>query len=253
MEYGINVGIHVDGLAEEEDLPEIQRVVREGYVKYPGWVKEHNVKAVRELKCFEAVREMLLNGMPVVEVVRQVQLLNEWKTRTPESARVTLEHYKATLPKVEMMARMVPAAYVEVKKRVDKTVDYMGVLDRMVGIMEKRIEIAFEREKAMQFLMPNVEKQFAVMIELVGRIHEIKKDLGVIEMEKAPPALPPTATDWSKMYVTPTVNDQMADPQTRARLARFTETITKMYGGMPPDRQQRILDIAKTKLAEQHK
>lgn len=256
MDLTVRVDIQVNGLAEEDVDPSYTEKLLStaaSHVQYPSWVDEWKVTRVRALKCFETVREMLLSGMPSVEVARQVHNLNEWKDLKIETVRTYLEHFKATLPKSLMMARMLPEQYIETKKKVDQSLDCIDSLQNLYTLMMKRIEIGMQRETAMQFLMPNMEKQFAVVLDIISKVHDIKKDLSLTEKEVVSEVSRGGAiskVEWGNIYSSPNANAVMNDPESRARLVRFSESVTKIFGKMPADQQQRIIEAAKRKAAE---
>ena len=225
----------------------------DSYVQYPTWVRKHYVRAVRDLQCFETVREMLLSGIPCVEVARQIQNLNEWQDRQLDTVRVYLEHYKATLPKSEMLARMVPHQYFETKAKVEERLDCLSALEEMHGWMRKRIQIGMRREESMDFLMNNMEKNFTVMLEIISKIHEIKKDLVGDQKQIADQLAKQGATsriDWSKLYSSPNANEVMANPESRARLVRFSQTLSNVFGKLTPEQQRNVVEAAQQKAAE---
>jgi hypothetical protein len=246
MDFIVRVNIVVNGLAEESET-EMDKILREGYVKAPDWVNKSHVRTIKGLNCYEAVRELLLNGTPSIEVARQIQLLNELKHVSLNSIRVYVEHFKATLPKLEMIQRINPLGFVAAAKKVEKAIDSLSVLEKMIEAMVSRIEIGMKREAAMQFLMPGMNKEFETIKNMIQAHHEMKRNIiGRTDIEMITDA----PMDWSKVYSAPNVNEVMQSPEKRARLVRMTENLTKMYGTMTPEQQQRVMDLAKHKLEE---
>jgi hypothetical protein len=246
----------VDGLAEEDvsDSLATQLLQKaDGYVQYPSWVKKRYVEYVRSLNCFETVREMLLSGMPSSEVARQIHHLNEWKDKGHDTIRVYVEHYKQTLPKTEMLARMVPRQYLETKAQVKERLDCLAALEELHGWMKKRIQIGMRREESMDFLMNNMEKNFSVMLEIISKTHEIKKDLlgneKAIEADMAKQTAA-SRIDWGKIYESPNANEVMNNPESRARLVRFSQTLSNVFGKLTPEQQKNVVEAAQQKKAE---
>jgi len=246
----VRVDINVNGLCEEDFDLEVAKRIREAtFIQYPEWVDDRYVNYTRALRCFELVREELLSGTPTIEVARHVQILNEWKDKKLGTVRVYLEHFKATLPKTQMLARMVPAQYVETKKKVDKSLDCLVALEELYGMMMDRIKIGMKREVAMEFLMNGMEKQFAGALDILSKIHEIKSDLrgNPIDISNDMKGMTP-AIDWTKVYSSPNVNEVMSDPEKRARLVRMVENLAKLSGKMTPEQHVKTLKSAEDKI-----
>jgi len=246
IEATIQVNIQVTGEIEglEMGTDDAEAKLGDTYIKYPRWVSFWRVERIRSLKCFEVVREMLLSGIPPVEVARQVQILGEMTQISLDTVRVHMEHFRATLPKALMVARVNPAHYVASRKKVDATIDSIQVLSDLTEKMMKRIDIGMAREKAMNFLLPNMEKQFTVCMELACRIHEMKKNIGFNEqtLEVVDKAVAVSRVDWDKTYSKPGLNEVMSNPESRVRVIRFIEDMTGMFGKMSKEQQERILE-----------
>lgn len=257
MDFIVRVQIDVNGLAEEQDDVTPQEAMRaaDSYITYPKWVDPKQVERARNLKCFETVREMLLSGIPAVEVARQIHLLGEMKDWQVDSIRVMVEHLKATLPKAQMLARMVPTAYASVKKKVDAEFDCMKSLVEIQDLMKKRLQIAYRREEAVGFLLKDTAPNFAIMLDIVSKIHDIQKDLigpkGDIEMDVQKSGSAAAGIDWSRVYSSPKVNEVMANPESRARLLRFTETLSNVFGRLSAEQQERIMEKAADKVRQE--
>jgi hypothetical protein len=252
FECGLN--LEVEGIAEEDwDDSIAEKLLKQAdsYMQYPSWVKEGNVAKVRGLKCFETVREMLLNGIPAAEVARHIQHLNELTDTTHQTVRVYVEHYKATLPKTQMLARMVPTQYLETKAAVDKRLDCLAALEELHGWMKKRIQIGMRREESMDFLMPNMEKNFSVMLEIIAKTHEVKKDLIGDQKQIAEDISKQTAVariDWNRIYESPNANELMNNVESRARLVRFSQTLSNVFGKLTPEQQKAVAEAAAQKV-----
>lgn len=253
LELQVGLNITVDGLAEEDisDSVAAQLLQKaDGYVQYPAWVQKRYVEYVRSLNCFETVREMLLCGMPASEVARQIHHLNEWKDKGHNTIRVYVEHYKQTLPKTEMLARMVPRQYLETKAQVKERLDCLSALEELHGWMKKRIQIGMKREESMDFLMTNMERNFSVMLEIISRTHEIKKDLLGNEKQIETGIQNQTAigrVDWNKIYDSPNADEVMNNPESRARLVRFSQTLSNVFGKLTPEQQKNVVEAAQQK------
>jgi hypothetical protein len=240
MEFSVTVGVSAS-IETKADLPCAP------YVGFPSWVSKSFVARIRALNCFETVRAMLIGGMPGVEVARHIQSLNELTDLKLESVRQMVEHFKATLPKGLMMARMNPNHYVETKKKVEAQVDLVAECKYLFDLQKKRIEILMKREEGIGFLLTGGEKNFSEARELLRQMADLTKMMGVTNAQ-AGEAMEQMAkskdVNWSQLYSKPQMNEVMADPQSRARLVRFAENLATMYGRMSPEQQQKVMEAA---------
>ncbi len=219
------------------------------HVEYPKWVKPAFVKAIRNLKCFEIVRRQMLEGFPSVEIARMIHSLGEMRQYKIDYLENALKHYRATIPKGEMIALRYPTKGIEAKLK--KTINVRDDLEKLKNWMFERLEIAVNREKSFGMLMPNTEKSFTVALEIVSKIHEIQeKEIGSPNEVRAQ-ANEWTKTDFDKLYEKPGINDTIRDPSSRMKIARFLDQTFQLVGGMDEDQRERVLEAAKAQANQQ--
>jgi len=98
--------------------------------------------------------------------------------------------------------------------------------------------------------MPNINKEYAITLEIVSRLHDMKNMVLGNQKEIAQDmtrASAVTKIDWTRVYSSPTTATVMADPAARARLVRMVENVTKLAGGLSPERQQAVMEAAARK------
>jgi hypothetical protein len=218
---------------------------------WPKWIRESYVRSIRNLRCHEAIREMLLHGVAPIECARHIQLLGEMTEIGLDTLRQYCEHYKATIPKHLFMQKMEPQAYPGIRRKVSSEIDTLGILDKLQKIQMERIELGLQRERGMQFVMTGGEKNILAMLEVVSKIQEIQADVFGYH-GKGPQVIETTGQqvsqmDWSRTYSSPKVNETMSNPESRARVLRFIETVTGTFGEMDSDKQRRIMEQAMKK------
>lgn len=212
---------------------------------WPKWVRKSYVDYIKSLRCFENIRELCISNLPPTEIARQIQLYGEGKDLQVGTIANYLEHYKATVPKGLIVQRANPH-FATQRKKAEQELNVQEEVSKLYKLMYKRVEIAVNREDSIGFLLPNVEKSFAVALDYLKALHELRASMG-FEAEQAKSIS--REIDWDRIYVRPGVNKVLQDPAARARVVRFVEGMTSLFGNMPEERQQQILDQVRRKKA----
>lgn len=219
------------------------------HVEYPKWVKPALVKVIRNLQCFEIVRRQTLEGFPSMEIARMIHSLGELRDHHLDYLENAVKHYRATVPKGEMVALRFPTKGIE--QKLKKTLNVRDDLEKLKNWMFERLELAVNREKSFGMLMPNTEKSFTVALDIVSKIHEIQeKEIGSPQDVRAQ-ANEWTKTDFDRLYDKPGINETIKDPGSRMKIARFLDQTFQLVGGMDEEQRERVLEAAKNQAAQQ--
>ena len=214
-------------------------------VQWPKWVSDGYIRAIKNLKCFEIVRRHCLDGIPSVEIARLIHSLGECPDIKLSTIESWLLHYRATLPKGELMVsrRLAPRS---IEEKLKKRIEVRDDLEKLKNWMFERLEIAVNREKSFGMLIPNTEKSFAVALEIVSRIQEIQeKEIGNVEQQAGQQVVSWTRTDFDQMYQKPGMNDTLKNPVSRMKIARFLDQTMQLVGGMDEAKREQLLEVAK--------
>jgi hypothetical protein len=238
----------VSGSIEVESAPlHIEDTIHEAgaLIKWPAWVRTSYVQLIRGLKCFEVVRRLVIEGTPAIEVARTIQSLGEL-TEDLTLAENCVKHYRATLPKGELVAARKMPLTPNLESKLSKRIDVRDDLEKLKNWMFERLEIAVNREKSFGMLLPNTEKSFSVALEIVSKLHDIQeKEIGRPEEVKKIAAESWTKTDFDNLYQKQGINDTLKNPVSRMKIARFLDQTMQLVGNMDEQQRERVLEAAK--------
>lgn len=212
----------------ERELADSEKIA---ITKFPPWVSMRLVRRIRQLNCFETVREMVMSGVPSVEVARHIHSVGELLTAKVDTVRQYIEHFKVTIPSWQLAARQQPKQYLDLKQKADAAIDVLSKLTKMYNIMEDRIEIGVAQEKRFQLLTSGMERNIVVAVNILAQIQELKERLGVTD-DQAKSALPKhlaDQVDWSKIYARESVSRVMSNPEARTRVLQAAERLIDLY------------------------
>lgn len=255
----LNIEVDADAKITKEEIERVQsrnsKVTKEeamvaeevqyvdSLIAWPKWVITSYVNAVKNLRCFETVRSMMVNGVPLVEISRQIIALGEGNGRSPETLRTILEHYKATLPKGELVSRVQPQAYVNAKKKFDQESNELSDFLEIKEIAIKRMKKFSERELALGFPIPNGDKAVELALKCVQAVALYKERIGLTKLDGDSDGGSINRYDFDSMYQKSGMNETLKDPASRLRIVRFIEQTVGIYGSMSPEKQQSILAL----------
>jgi hypothetical protein len=227
-----SVGLEVEDGDPVNDAAERELEATEAFTRFPKWVHQWKVNKIKGLKCFELVRDLLLSGVPVVEVARRVQQMGEMTAIKEASVGTYLEHYKATLPAFLMAARHQPKQYLEIQERAETVIDVLQKLSKLYAQIEKRIERGLANEEKFGVVLNSVDPCFHMAAALLDRIHKVKMAMGIgpgQERQALPKSLA-QQVEWDKVYARESVATVMANPDSRARVLQVAERLIDLYG-----------------------
>jgi hypothetical protein len=195
---------------------------------WPYWVKPSFVNIIKNLGCFEQVREMLEKGVGLVKIANQIKAHGEMLDQAIGTIENYLTHYKATIPK-HLIARK-QLKIPEAEQALRSSLDVRQKMIELYNRMEKRIEIGFNREQQMNFLMSGMEKQFEVAAKILKDIYNFDKEqgfgeYGAIARDGERKSLPSAPIDLDAVYSRTGINDTLQDPAKRQRIVSVVERL----------------------------
>lgn len=218
--------------------------------QFPKWVELSYVRKIKELDCFESVREMLMSGVTVIEVARHIHSLNEMNQVKLETLKLYLDHYKATIPAWMLAARQQPKQYLELKKKADEGIDCLKEMQTLYVMMKDRLEMGVKQERNFGILTSGMDRNFVVAINIIKEIDELKSRLGISD-DQARVALPKHMSDqveWNRVYSRESVQEVMNSPEKRSRVVQAAERLLDLYANKLS--AQQIDQLKKVKDAE---
>jgi hypothetical protein len=234
----ISVGIKTESRTEdelrEEELDKVEAEANARHVamtKFPSWVKLSYVRKVRDMVAFETIREMILSGMPMVEVGRQVHMLGEMPNIKLATVVTYLDHYRATIPTWMMAARQQPKQYLELKQKAEEGIDCLKEMSRLYNWIKERLEIGMAQERRFGILTSGMDRNFVVAAQLLQQIDEMKSKLGISD-DQARVALPKHMSDqveWNRIYSRESVQRVMTNPEQRSRVVQAAERLLDLW------------------------
>lgn len=198
--------------------------------KYPPWVRQDLVKRIRNLMCVENARDMILNGFPPVEVARYIQAAGELVDMDINNLKEHVEHYRATIPKHLMLAKVSPRELISIKREADRKLDVLERMTKLYEWMEERIGIMMTNDKKFNIASQGGEKNFAVATQMLLYIKQEQEALGLAG-EHGPNRNAPRIDheSWNKVYGRESVAKIMSDPGKRNKVVRVAERLLDLY------------------------
>lgn len=200
--------------------------------KYPHWVQDSFVQKIRQLDCFEQVREWLIEGLPAGEVARRLVDQGYYSELSIITVQAYVTHYRATIPPWAFISRRHPTQYLNAVKAADHGIDVLKEMADLIRLQKKRVEIGFQREQQFGLLSSGMEKNVAVTATLISQFAEMKERLGLSE-HQIQQNLPPDVVkdvDWKHVYGRESVAKVLGNPESRARVVQVAERLLDMYG-----------------------
>lgn len=203
------------------------------YHQIPKWVQPAFVRKIRNLNCFELVREWLLEGIAGPEVARRVhEQCGEALDMSRNYLNDCISHYRQTIPPWAFVARINPQKYLKTLRSADEGLDVVKEIQDLYKLQKKRVEIGFQREQQFGLLSSGMEKNMLVAAELIEKLVSLKEQLG-LNVEQIPENLNPNIAkdvDWKRVYARESVSKVLENPESRSRVVQVAERLIDMYG-----------------------
>jgi len=186
------------------------------------------------LKCFAEVRQRLLDGWTVPDLVRFIQKEQlEADNMTGQALSMELYRFRRSLPPAEVvhaaaavdsLPRKLAPIHHAVEEKLKSGLDELAEIERLYTIQLDRVRRESELEKKNGKLFPSMTQEIRVAKEILESSASLKMDLGLTprhlgKME----AETRLVHDVSQRYGSEAVARVLADPESRHRLASVAQ------------------------------
>lgn len=136
---------------------------------------------LKQLPCFEEIRERILAGYPLAEIARYVQdeeglYLHASRRSLAEALRRFVE--KEIAP-AGIVASKLPDYVAKATAEFGNRLEDLRRLERAYEVSEYRIALAHAQERRTGKINPQVDHHLKVIVDVVVRMHHLKMDLGL--------------------------------------------------------------------------
>lgn len=139
-------------------------------------------KRIKTLKCYDQVVEMLYAGYPTPVVANFIQKrMKEYADITHGTMIVRLHEFRESeLHAGEMVRRTLPRVFSKAEKKFSNKMQELERLEDQYRVMQYRLDVAHGDERMSGEINPDVDKIAKSMLGIIGAMHSIKMDLGLI-------------------------------------------------------------------------
>lgn len=135
---------------------------------------------LRSLACFDEVNRRLCEGYPLKEVAQYIQdEEKEYLEVKRESLIWTLDAYRNTIPKAQLLAKRMPPVFAKAAETVRKGLDELEELENLYKLQMQRIEIDRKNEKNIGKLLHTMTPEIKAAKDILSTIAQLKMDLGL--------------------------------------------------------------------------
>ena len=194
--------------------------------------RDEGFQKLRALRCFGEVYERLVAGWAPSELARFIQEdRNEYGQTSRAGLILILQRFRAAIPPAQLMAQRMPDAMHKAEAEVQEGLDELKEFIDLFQLQKARMEIDHKHEKNLKKLMPTMTQEVRVAAEILGKIADLKMDLGLstrhlgqVEVEAKV-----EATLVAK-YGKESVARVMADPEKRRKVLNVAERMLALPG-----------------------
>lgn len=198
---------------------------------------------LKHLKCFQELHQKIVDGWPLREVARWVQLEQEESTDIGfESLVSILGRYRQHIKPITPIRDVMPASLGKKMAEVEKKLDELEALAELYEIQKARIDMDHTLEKQFKKSLNTVGNDIRIAKEIAEASVKLKVEMGVIE--KKPIKVETDLTVSLGLRDKPGLVDEkvqqvLDDPQKRTRLLRMAKqllsTASNDSGAEPED------------------
>lgn len=182
--------------------------------------RDKSFAKLRAMQCFEEAHQMLCEGYPIKEVARFIQEDKQEYTEVKrDSLQWTLDAYRATIPKAQLVAKRMPTVFNKAAEQVRKGLDEIEELERLYQLQMERISIDAKNEKNINKLLPTMTAEIKAAKDIAVAIAELKMDLGLSKRHIGQLDVDTRVlAEVSHRYEKPEVAKVMANAESRRKL-----------------------------------
>lgn len=216
---------------------------RNDWHPWPKWVRPAYVKDIKDLICFPEVHEKILSREFTMDIVAFIRSRGYWKGCGDDYGRLRVEHYKATIPKAMFLKKDSKAGKVgavdvvsNAKRAMVRMINESEELSKLYDIQLNRINMGYEKEKAMKMPLPWMHKEIKQAVEVLKASWVIKNQLGVGDNKPYNPEVNDFAAkidniDFDNLYSKEGINNLIKDPQSRMKIMSTVDRVLSMSKG----------------------
>ena len=214
---------------------------------------ETRFKALRDLECFEAVRDRMLAGWTISQLVHFVhEEMEEGKDIAPTALFQMLDGYRKTIPPADFVSQQPPGDIVQQRmskvhqSAIKKLKEGLNELDELQNLYEtqmERIRIDLEAERTNGKLFPSMSQEVRIAKELLessSRLkHELgltKKHLGHLDVEAR------FVQDAHTKFGNDSVKRVLENPESRRRVLGLAERFLALQPGEEKEEEPEVVE-----------
>lgn len=187
--------------------------------------RDEGFQKLRTMRCFNEVYERILAGWSMPELARFIQEdRNEYGQATRPGLVQVLQRFRDTIPPATL-AKRVPSIHQEAKVAADDGIDELKEFEKLFRMQMERIQIDVTNEKNIGTLMPKMTQEMRVAGELLGKIADLKMDLGVNTRQLGQVDAVVTIQNDVGKYGKESVKKVMENPEKRRKVLNMAERI----------------------------
>lgn len=136
---------------------------------------------LKGLDCFPEIHRLLASGYHLSKVAGMIQnQYGEYKEIHQRSLEKLLKsYYEEAIPSSEKVANQLPAKFDETIRDFEENVNVLKEMGNLFSIQKQRIELAWEKEQAVETLLKNTGREIKVAAEILKEILRIQDAKGL--------------------------------------------------------------------------
>lgn len=202
--------------------------------------RDEGFQKLRTLRCFNEVYERLLAGWSPSELARFIQeSRNEYTHASQVTLMQVLQRFRDTIPPATLMAKRLPKTFEKAIEKTEDGVDELAEMEKLYRLHMERVNIDFTTEKNIKKLMPTMTQEVRVASELLGRMADLRMDLGLNTRHLGQVDAAVTIQAETSRYGKESVKKVMEDPEKRRKVLNVAERILAL-----PDRTGKAIPTA---------
>lgn len=188
---------------------------------------------LKQLRCFEAVHEKIINGYPIVEIAKFIQQnQGEYLDVGQQSLMDTLTRYRTIVPPLEMIRREeMPISVARKLDQAEANLDEIAEMRKLYDIQVSRIEMDNKLEKQINKALNTLGNEIRIAKELLESSAKLKQETGVMRKELGTISIDGHMTHSAAPQKPNTAVQNILDnPQSRNKILNIAQSILKSAG-----------------------
>lgn len=201
------------------------------YRRRATFKKYDSFKRLKELKCFEDVKQRVVQGYQLTKIADFIQQdCGEYADVTRDSLCKTLRKFRDNELKGDMIAQHMPAQMDQLVQEAEEAVDEVQELARLYKIQMDRIEREAKLEKEIGKLFKTLGNEVFYAMKILQTSAGIKADYGLVPGAKPNNQvnLQFNQNNYNGTHGSAAVESVMKDPASRQKVISLVERLSKM-------------------------